>query len=67
MAKKHRYKVAITQMTQNGAYIYAGCDEYKGEAEFTPTYNQCHFNDKTLKKIKGGSKGGNYLVLDRES
>ncbi|WP_373034118.1 hypothetical protein [Sulfurovum sp.] len=64
MAKKHRYKVSITQMTINGGYVYAGYSNYRGEAEFTSTYNQCHFDDKTLKKIKGGSKGGNYSGVE---
>jgi len=63
MAKKHRYKVAITQMTDNGAPVYAGCDSYHGEAEFTSTYNHCSFNGVKLKKIKGGSNNGNYLGL----
>ncbi len=64
MAQKHKYKVSITQMTNNGAYVYSGCDSYSGEAEFTSTYNHCSFNGITLKKIKGGSKGGNYTGIE---
>lgn len=61
MPKRYKHKVAITQMTNNGANVYAGCDNYRGEADFSTTYNHCYFNDLTLKKIKGGSKGGNYI------
>ncbi len=64
MAKMHRFKVAITQITNNGAYVYGGCDEYRGEAEFTYTYGHCHFNGKTLNKIEGHLKGGNYSSMD---
>jgi len=64
MANKHKYKVSITQMTDEGSNVYAGCDNYRGEAEFSSTYNHCYFNDVTLKKIKGGSKGGNYIGID---
>ena len=60
----HRFKVAITQTTNNGAYVYGGCDEYRGEAEFTSAYAQCYFNGKTLNKINGHIKGGNYSDMD---
>jgi len=64
MTKKHRHKVAITQMTQNGAYVYSGCETLHSEAEFTSKYNHCTFNHIKLKKIKGGSKGGNYVGIE---
>ena len=65
MAKKYKFKVAITQMTDNGAQVYAGCDKYYGEAIFTSTFNHCYFNDLTLKKVKGGAKGGgNYIGIE---
>jgi len=64
MTKKPRHIVSITQITNNGAYIYCGCYSYRGEAEFTSTYNQCRFNGKTLVKIKGGKSGGNYRGVD---
>lgn len=67
MAKKHKYQVAITQMTINDSSVYCGCDSYYGEAEFTATYNHCYFNDITLKKIKGGSKGGNYINIENDA
>jgi len=66
MPKRHKHKVSITQMTNNGAKVYAGCDNYKGEADFSTTYNHCYFNDLTLKKIKGGSKDGNYIGVDND-
>jgi hypothetical protein len=64
MPKKHRHIVSITQMTENGAFVYGGCESYRGEAEFTSTYNQCHFNGKILTKIKGGERGGNYRGME---
>ena len=57
-------KVEITQITNNGAYIYGGCDENRGEAAFTSTYGHCHFKRKTLTKIEGHLKGGNYSSMD---
>ena len=54
MANKHKFIAAITQMTQNGAPVYAGCNNYRGEAIFTSTFSTCYFNGITLKKIKGG-------------
>jgi len=66
MPNKHKYKVAITQMTVNGAYVYSGCETYHGEAEFTSTYNHCLFNNIKLKKVKGGSKGGNYVGVENK-
>ena len=54
MANKHKFIAAIIQMTKNGAPVYAGCKDYRGEATFTSTYNTCYFDGITLKKIKGG-------------
>ncbi len=64
MANKKHYKVAITQMTKNGAYVYGGFNHYSGEVTFSPTFNHCYFNGITLKKIKGGRSGGNYECID---
>lgn len=66
MPSKPRYKVAITRLTDNGAYVYGGCEELRGEATFTPTYNHCYFGDLKLKKIKGGDSGGNYRGVGNE-
>tara|TARA_R110001592_G_scaffold3525_25_gene20101 strand:+ start:13244 stop:13480 length:237 start_codon:yes stop_codon:yes gene_type:complete len=60
MAKRHKFVASITKLTNNGGYVYGGCDDYRGEVEFSSTYNQCYFTGKTLKKIKGGRAGGNY-------
>lgn len=54
MAKKHKFIATISQMTQNGAPVYAGCEHYRGEAIFTASFNTCYFNDITLTKVKGG-------------
>lgn len=45
MPTKPRYRVAITRLTENGAYIYGGCEEFRGEATFTSTYNHCYFGE----------------------
>ena len=52
--------MAITQFTKNGASIYSGCYEYRGEAVFTPSFHHCYFEERTLRKIKGGHPDGNY-------
>jgi len=54
LAKKPKFIAAISQMTLNGAPVYAGCEHYRGEAIFTATYNTCYFNGIRLVKIKGG-------------
>jgi len=54
VAKKHKFIASITQMTKNGAPVYAGCEHYSGEAVFTSTFNTCYFDGVTLIKIKGG-------------
>ncbi|WOH36387.1 hypothetical protein RI844_13520 [Thalassotalea fonticola] len=54
MAKKHRFISAISQMTENGAPVYAGFNHFRGEATFTSTFNTCYFENRTLEKIKGG-------------
>ncbi len=60
MPSKPKYKVAITRLTDNGAYVYGGSEELRGEATFTPTYNHCYLGDLKLKKIKGCEGGGDY-------
>ena len=64
MPKKPRYKVAITRITDNGAYIYGGVETLRGEATFSPTYHHCYFGELTLEKIKGGASGGNYRGVE---
>ena len=64
MPNRHKFKVAITQLTLDGKYIYGGCKEFGGEAVFTPTYNHCYFENITLRKSKGGSGGGNYIGVE---
>ncbi|MEX2964504.1 hypothetical protein [Microbulbifer sp. TYP-18] len=54
MAKKQKFIAAMSQMTQNGAPVYAGCERYRGEAVFTASFNTCYFNNITLTKVKGG-------------
>jgi hypothetical protein len=38
-AKKPKDKVAISRITENGGYVYGDCEELRGEAIFSPTYN----------------------------
>jgi hypothetical protein len=64
MANKPKFKVAITRLTENGAYIYGGCEELRGEATFTSTYEHCYFGELILKKVKGGKSGGNYSGIE---
>lgn len=64
MPNKPRYKVVITRLTEDGAYIYGGCEKLRGEATFTPTYNHCYFMGLRLRKIKGGQAGGNYCGVE---
>ncbi len=64
MPQKHRFITSITKLTLNGAFVYGGCDDFYGEAEFTPTYHHCYFNNVKLKKIKGGEIGGNYRGIE---
>lgn len=54
LPRKLKFVTAISQMTENGAPIYAGFNHYRGEAIFTSTLNTCYFEDKTLVKVKGG-------------
>jgi len=54
LAKKPKFITAISQMTLNVAPVYSGCEHYRGEATFSPTYSPCYFNGITLVKIKGG-------------
>ncbi|MFD2232117.1 hypothetical protein [Alkalimarinus sediminis] len=54
MANKYKFLAAISQMTQNGAPVYAGFDHFRGEAIFTSSLNTCYFNGITLRKVKGG-------------
>jgi len=65
LAKRHKFIAAITQMTRNGAPVYAGCNHFRGEAVFTSTYNTCYFDEITLKKIKGGGiNDSNYKCVE---
>lgn len=64
MANKPRFKVAITRLTENGAYVYGGCEQLRGEATFTQTYDHCYFGELILKKIKGSKSGGNYSGIE---
>ena len=64
MPNKPKYEVAITRITENGAYVYGGCEKLKGIATFSPTYNHCYFGELKLKKIKGGQAGGNYSGVE---
>jgi hypothetical protein len=49
-------------MTKNGVPVYAGCDHFRGEATFTPTFNTCYFKDVKLTKVKGGGiNDSNYI------
>ena len=67
MPQKHRYICSITRLTNKGSRIYGGCEDFRGEAEFTPSYHHCAFNGIVLEKIKGGRSGANYQgVEDKE-
>ena len=60
MANKPKFQVIITRLTENGAYVYGGCEKLSGEAKFTSTYEHCYFGELILKKIKSGKSRGNY-------
>ena len=62
LTRKYKFIAAISQMTENGAPVYAGFNHYRGEAVFTSTFNTCYFNDITLEKVKGGGiNDSNYM------
>ncbi|WP_299263930.1 hypothetical protein [uncultured Psychrosphaera sp.] len=64
MARKQRFIIAISQMTEDGSPVYAGFNHFRGEAIFTSTFNTCYFENKTLEKVKGGGiNDSNYKCI----
>ena len=66
MPNRHKFIAAITQITENGAFLYPGNDIYRGEVTFSSTFNHCYFKEVTLTKVKGGQHGANYKDIINE-
>ena len=61
---KHEIDAYISQITQDGAYHYPNYGTIRGKVIFSSSFDTCSFEGKTFKKIKGGSRGGNYQCIE---